>query len=156
MFPSLSSSSREWFRLRLRIAPATTVRTTAKFRNPDFVVKLILADHVQPMAPWFRQAEGTTIMGESSQDGVVLLYRPSPGSIQQSLLYEWCNLLRMYSPDAAALFLLTGALEDFVHLETGKTGAAETLIEYFRRPGARTRGFPQDRQKPRWSPQIRP
>jgi hypothetical protein len=88
--------------------------------DPDFVGKLILADHVHPMAPWFQQTEGTAIMGESSEDGVVLLYRPSPASIQPSLVYEWCNLLRIYSSDAAELFLLTEALEDFVHLETGQ------------------------------------
>jgi hypothetical protein len=89
--------------------------------DPDFVGKLILADHVHPMAPWFQQTEGTIITGESSEDGVVLLYRPSPRSIQQSLVYEWCNLLRIYSSDAAEIFLLTESLEDFVHLETGKT-----------------------------------
>ena len=89
--------------------------------DPDFVGKLILADHVHPMAPWFQQTEGTMITGESSEDGVVLLYRPGPRGIRQSLLYEWCNLLRMYSSDAAEHFLLTEALEDFVHLETGKT-----------------------------------
>jgi len=88
--------------------------------DPDFVGKLILVNHVHPMAPWFQQTEGTTIMGESSEDGVVLLYRPSPGGIQRSLVYEWCNLLRMYNSDAAEIFLLTGALEDFVHLETGQ------------------------------------
>jgi hypothetical protein len=88
--------------------------------DPDFVGKLILADRVHPMAPWVQQTEGTIIVGESSEDGVVLLYRPSPGSIQQSLVYEWCNLLWTYNSDAAKLFLLTEALEDFVHLETGK------------------------------------
>jgi hypothetical protein len=88
--------------------------------DPDSIVKLILADHVHPMAPWFQQTEGTIITGESSEDGVVLLYRPSPGSIQQSLAYEWCNLLRLYSSDAREAFLLTEALEDFVHLETGQ------------------------------------
>jgi hypothetical protein len=88
--------------------------------DPDFVGKLILADHVHPMTPWFQQTEGTTIVAESSEDGVILLYRPSPGGIQQSLVYEWCNLLRIYSSDAAELFLLTEALEDFVHPETGK------------------------------------
>jgi len=88
--------------------------------DPDFVGKLILADHVHPMAPWFQQTEGTIITGESSEDGVVLLYRPSPGGIQQSLVYEWCNLLRTYNSDAAELFLLTEALEDFVYLETGQ------------------------------------
>jgi len=88
--------------------------------DPDFVMKLILADHVHPMTPWFQQTEGTIITSESSQDGDVLLYRPSPRSIQQSLVYEWCNLLRTYHSDAAELFLLTGALEDFVDLQTGK------------------------------------
>ena len=109
-------------------------------------MKLMLVDHVHPMAPWFHQTEGTTITGEGSEDGVILLYRPSPRSIQQSLVYEWCNVLRTYRSEAAELFLLTEALEDFVDLETGKVvrdqwiawnllvpernGTTERLIEF--------------------------
>jgi hypothetical protein len=89
--------------------------------DPDFIVKLILADHVHPMAPWLQQTQGMVIMGESSEDGTVLLYRPSSSSILQSIEYEWCNLLRINRPEMAGLFSLTGLLEDFIDLETGKT-----------------------------------
>jgi hypothetical protein len=88
--------------------------------DPDFVGKLILVNHVHPMTPWLQQTEGTIVVGESTEDGVVLLYRPSPRGIQQSLIYEWCNLLRIYSSDAAEILGLTEPLEDFVRLETGK------------------------------------
>jgi hypothetical protein len=88
--------------------------------DPDFVVKLILADHVHPIAPWIQQTQGMVVMGESSEDGVILLYRPSPSSIQPSVVHEWCNLLRIYRADTSELFSLTAALEDFIDLETGQ------------------------------------
>jgi hypothetical protein len=103
---------------RASIEDATNALITTP--NPDFVMKLILVDHVHPMAPWFQQIEGTIITGESSEDGDVLLYRPTPRSIGQSLVYEWCNLLWAYHSDAAELFSLTRTLEDFVDLPTGK------------------------------------
>jgi hypothetical protein len=88
--------------------------------DPDFVAKLILADHVHPMTPWLQQTQGTVIVGESAEDGTVVLYRPTSGDVRQTLAYEWCNLLRIYRPGAAELFSLTDALEDFIDLETGK------------------------------------
>lgn len=87
--------------------------------DPDFVAKLILADHVHPMAPWIQQTRGMVILSEGSDDGTILLYRPDSGNIQQSVVYEWCNLLRMYRPDSSELFSLSAALEDFIDLETG-------------------------------------
>jgi hypothetical protein len=111
--------------------------------DPDFVGKLILADHVHPMAPWLRQTEGTIIAGESAEDGVVLLYRPSPASIRQSVVYEWCNLLRIYRSDAAELFLLTEALE-----EVGSPARRRASYQPRRRsPGTRRGCLPHDRQK---------
>jgi hypothetical protein len=96
------------------------VNALALTPDPDFVVKLILVDHVHPIAPWLQQTQGMVIMGESSEDGVILLYRPSSNSIQQSIQYEWCNLLRNYRSDASEFFSITTALEDFIDLETGK------------------------------------
>ncbi|SPJ15708.1 hypothetical protein SBDP2_480011 [Syntrophobacter sp. SbD2] len=88
--------------------------------DPDFVGKLILADHVHPMTPWLQQTQGMVVMGESSEDGVIVLYRPSSSSIRQSIVHEWCNLLRIYHSNISEFFSLTATLEDFIDLETGK------------------------------------
>jgi hypothetical protein len=96
--------------------------------DPDFIVKLFLADHVHPMAPWIQQTEGAEILSESSDDGSVLLYRPLSTNIQASIIYEWCNLLRLYNSNSAELFKFTLTLEDFVDLETGKTVQDERLV----------------------------
>ncbi len=88
--------------------------------DPDFVVKLILADHAHPMAPWLQQTQGMVVMAESSEDGVIVLYRPSSSSIQQSVVHEWCNLLRIYRSNISEFFSLTATLEDFIDLETEK------------------------------------
>lgn len=88
--------------------------------DPDFVVKLILADHAHPMTPWLQQTQGMVVMGESSADGVIVLYRPSSSSIRQSVVHEWCNLLRIYRSNISELFSLTETLENFIDLETGK------------------------------------
>ena len=87
--------------------------------DPDFIVKLFLVDHAHPMSPWLQQTQGTVVMGESSEDGVIVLYRPGSSSIQRSLVHEWCNLLWTYSSGTGELFSLTRTLEDFVNLETG-------------------------------------
>lgn len=87
--------------------------------DPDFIIRLFLVDHVHPMTPWLQQSQGRVVMGESSDDGMALLYRPTAASIQLSLGYEWCNLLRLYHTEAGDLFRLTQAFEDFVDLETG-------------------------------------
>jgi hypothetical protein len=87
--------------------------------DPDFITRLFLVDHVHPMTPWLQQSQGQVVMGESSGDGMALMYRPTAASIQLSLGYEWCNLLRLYHAEAEDLFRLTQAFEDFVDLETG-------------------------------------
>ena len=87
--------------------------------DPDFVTKLFLTDHIHPMTPWLQQSQGQVVMGESSDDGTVLLYQPTAASLRRSLEYEWCNLLRLYHAEAGELFRLTQSFEDFVDLQTG-------------------------------------
>lgn len=86
---------------------------------PDFVTKLFLADHVHPLTPWLQQSQRRVVLGESANDGTVLLYQPTAASIQGNLAYEWCNLLRLYHAEAGELFRLTQSFEDFVDLQTG-------------------------------------
>lgn len=88
--------------------------------DPDFLVKLILVDHVHSMAPWVKQTQGALIMSESADDGSVVLYRPDAATIQQSIMYEWCNLLRLYNPEKGELFSLSQDLESYIDLSTGK------------------------------------
>jgi hypothetical protein len=88
--------------------------------DPDFIGKLFLVDHLHPMAPWLQQTQGTPVLAECSEDGTVILYRPTSAGIQSALTYEWCNLLRTLNPDYWELFTFTQFLEDYVDLETGK------------------------------------
>lgn len=86
--------------------------------DPDLIMKLFLVDHAHPMGPWIQQSRGTVVMGESTEDGVVILYRPTSSGLATTLLYEWCNILRIYNSKFAELFALTQTLEDFIDLRT--------------------------------------
>ena len=88
--------------------------------EPDFVARLLLVDHVHPWTPWLQQSKGRVIAGENSADGTVVLYRPTAGGIAESLLYEWCDLLRTLTTGADEVFSLTEALEEFPDPDTGQ------------------------------------
>ncbi|MBX9687256.1 MAG: hypothetical protein K2X27_11175 [Candidatus Obscuribacterales bacterium] len=79
--------------------------------DPDYINQLILLDHLHPMTPWLLQTENSHVLSESSIEGQVLLYQPTAQDIRQSILYEWCGLLRMYSPQSEELFGLARELE---------------------------------------------